>query len=529
MNFSPHVLPTLLMLTVFPIACLSQFNQTFDSQPNTISRVAFYTTNYGTWGLNASTNTGGVIFPRGTQNQYIFGTGFWFTAMKRVDGTLQKLCDLSYNPRTGVSWMSPGDISDGDTALTDLAEQYQIYNSVHFNSDASSKKGVIPWCTWVEDNRIVGDDGYLGSYIPDITKRNTANYKSGHAILSNEDIISYYKDTDLRLNEDGHILASKQGYPLRIQTTERIYSWQYGLLRNTVLIVYEIQNRSTDTLFNCSFTKVTDFDLLVNGPNWKGYLNDYIRYYNEDPLLQLVVGWTGTDQGELGKGFGYAGVSLIETPSVDTKGFLKGFGLFPISEQLGLKTFPHWTESNDPLSNSERYDFVSGNTIETKTFGPEDIRSYLTTGKFHLRPNETVRVAVAYVFANTSLGTEANGTKADMAELVSGVKIIRDSYYNGELSTEVYDNHTDESAPVAIVPNPATSTVRITTPQSHNLYSFVTISNILGETVFYIPISETNTSDKDIIINVSAIPQGVYRVALTGIYSNVSATLLITR
>ncbi len=67
----------------------------FDLQKNTVSNIEFHTLNYGVFGYNSTTGQGGGYWPRGSLNQYIFASGFWFGAQKfRTDTNLIPLVGL---------------------------------------------------------------------------------------------------------------------------------------------------------------------------------------------------------------------------------------------------------------------------------------------------------------------------------------------------------------------------------------------------------------------------------------------------
>ena len=86
----------------------------FDLQRNTVSAIDLYVTNYGIVGHDVRNNRGGGLWPRGTQNQYMYGGGIWFAAKKKLaSGDTNKLCEISYNPNSGASWLAPGMIEDG--------------------------------------------------------------------------------------------------------------------------------------------------------------------------------------------------------------------------------------------------------------------------------------------------------------------------------------------------------------------------------------------------------------------------------
>ena len=225
-----------------------------DLQANTVSKIQFYTTNYGIFGLNVSANVGGGFRPRNSGNQYIFGGGVWFGAIKarlvtdstgKVDTVYRKMSEISYNPNSGSSWMSPGRIEDGDNVLetADAIAKYRTYISTDFLVDGRPRNTADGpnWAIW--DSHPVTDtlsfnavdktkQRYFGAYINDINARNSAampklddGKNKGPVFVSNEDFFSTYKDTDLRQFEDGADVAKSRGYPLHLQFEQTVYTW----------------------------------------------------------------------------------------------------------------------------------------------------------------------------------------------------------------------------------------------------------------------------------------------------------------
>ncbi|MCX7880678.1 MAG: hypothetical protein N2517_08450 [Ignavibacteria bacterium] len=331
---------TVLISLVFPIVLLSlpkdyekkekkgeepqplrTYNRFFDLQQNSVSNIQFYTTNYGIFGLNIAQNRGGGYWPRGSNNQYIFGGGLWFGAIKpRPDGQLKKYVEVTYNPNSGESWMVPGRITDGDARDESDIFKYRTYFSTDFKKgdgtplDPDHKTNWPIWDT--NPNDTLKYNRYFGYYIDDVNQRNTTLYPKGPAFISGEDIFATYKDTDLSRFEGGAGLRKSQGYPLRLQFEQMIYSWGFGDYKDFIFIKYEVINFSKDTLKECWMGSVQDID-IARAPNLiNGARNDRARFYNEDTTLNLGIQWTNVDQGEKGFGFGYLGFDFLESPAV---------------------------------------------------------------------------------------------------------------------------------------------------------------------------------------------------------------------
>ncbi len=442
----------------------NQLQRTFkqnDLQQNTVSKIQFYTTNYGIFGLNVANNVGGGFWPRNSGNQYIFGGGVWFAATKKLiirdsaagttDTIIRKMSEISYNPNSGSSWLSPGRIEDGDEVKDDpeSISKYRTYISTDFKVDGSPRRPADGpnWAIW--DFSGPGDTlsynafdkektRYFGKYMYDVNQRNSESMpttddgkKKGPVFVSNEDIFATYKDTDLRQFEDGKDIAESRGYPLRLQYEQTIYSWGYGEYANFLFIAYNIINRSKDTLNKCWMAPAYDFDI---GPNGGAAIanNDRVNYYSQDTTLNLAFQWSETNNAaERGKGFGYIGMDFLESPAVDpNNGFIRhDKGYYTSEEQIGLRTFRNWVIANDPTSDIGRYDFMAlGQRDGDGAAG--DKRFLMATGPFNMAPGDTARVVLGMIFAPPGKGAEATGDSADLSELIRRDKFAQAVYDN---------------------------------------------------------------------------------------------------
>ncbi len=476
--------------------------QVFDFQWNTVSNFEFPATNYGILFLDIPNNLGGGYWPRGSLNQYVFGGGIWFAAQKWIpaDSTkpngdtvhyrkLNKICEVTYNPSSGVSWMVPGRISDGD--LVDNAEikKYRSY----FSTDIRPSDGepLNPddgpnWPIWDASENpedTLKYDRYFGYYIQDENERNLDQYPKGPAFISGEDIFSAYKDTDLNYYEGGVEYRRNLGYPMRLQFEQYIYSWGFGDYKDFIFIRYELINMSNDTLWDCWLAPVMDVD-IARAPNTAaGAANDFARYYDEDPDLNLALQWTRDDPMEKGYGFGYLGFDFLESPAIhmceskfdttidgntetwcqmcvekdtvvvtdpdggnprdsiycaETLAFPEDLVGFPRSDrrwyenqyQLGLQTFRRWPIDEDKQEDEQRYEYLSSEIIEEGEGEAGDYRFLMATGPFNVMPGDTVRTVVGMILANPAVEKDATGETEDVEELVRKDKFAQRVYDN---------------------------------------------------------------------------------------------------
>lgn len=466
---------------------LRQTTGLFDQQSNTVSNIEFDITNYGIWGLNIRRNEASGRWPRGSANNYIFGGGIWFAAKKTKPGTdeVKNYVEVTYNPNSGRSWMVPGRISDGDRASNDPANltKYRTYFSIDFNpatGEALESGDGQAWPIWdasADPNAQLKTDRYYGYYIDDVAQRSTSVFPKGPAFISGEDIFCTYKDTDLSYYEGGETQRKTEGYPLRLQFDQMVYSWGYGRYKDFIFMMYNITNSSADTLHKCWMAPVLDVDIAIATAASAGAANDFVSYHHEDSTLNLAYQWTGTSQGEKGKGFGYLGYDFLESPTVFQKkdtveidtfnvyvkidttyddlgnpiytkteikkdttisvirflqdpenGFVrKDKPFYPTSEQLGLVTFKNWAIDVDPKADDERYLFMSEG-VKDKSDKEGDKRFMMATGPFSMRPKDTVRIVVGVALAPGSKGTDCDGSLEDLAAMVDLDKFMQAVY-----------------------------------------------------------------------------------------------------
>jgi len=298
----------------------------YDLQKNTVSNIEFYTTNYGIFGLNVGQNRGGGFWPRGSQNQYIFAGGIWLGAIKLRPGdtNYRKYVTITYNPNNGNSWMVPGRMNPDNTSEDPINQDEQTKYRAYFSTDFSSGDGSAiipsdgePWPIWdVSDEDTLRNNRYFGYYVEEIADRDLVQTPNGPAFISGEDIFATFKDTDLSRYDDGAGQRRNQGYPLRLQYEQMIYSWGFGDYKDFIFLKYEIANYSTDTLRECWMAPVMDIDIALAQNSQNGASNDRCRFYDEDETLNMALQWTEGTQGEQGQGFGYLGFDFLESPAV---------------------------------------------------------------------------------------------------------------------------------------------------------------------------------------------------------------------
>ena len=418
--------------------------QVFESLNNNVSGIEFYSTNYGILFLNVRAGRAGGIYPRGSNKPYLFGGGIWFGAKKFVNDdptldpddpnaakSLQKLSVISYNPNSGASWMVPGEItqpyqeSKRDES-SEAINKYRVYFSTSYDpftgkplDGVDVQNGGANWPIWDTDpDETFLDDRYVGKYVSELSRRNRETFPKGPAIVSGEDIVSIFKDTDLSRYEGlGEERARREGYPLGVEIDQRIYSWGFGQYNNFIFIRYSIVNKSNDTLYDCYTAPALDTDI---GPTAS---NDRMRTAIPDrdfDTLDLGVQWSETSGGDID--YGYMGADFLESPAVDSRGFIrKDKKVYENSEQLGLHTLRNWVIDIDPRTPQDRYEFMAGDNgtpVRDGDNGAGDKRFLMSTGPFNMIPGDTARVVIGILIAPAK-SANPDGTWEDFDSLVT--------------------------------------------------------------------------------------------------------------
>jgi hypothetical protein len=410
--------------------------QTFLRQSNTLSNVEFYYTNRGILFSQGGVSDEGLFWPRGSGNSYVFAQGLWFGAKKRVGDTLRKLCDLGYNPDTGIGWFMEGEAKEfGKDPGSDGAmpsSKYISYVGTRYDTNTGSfitgsspnvPSPYYPWPIWdTASKKIVKKNFYFGDYISNVNdRRRTRIFKNAEAakpvMISEEDIINVYSDQDPSRNPE---FRPGAGYPLGIDILEAIYTWSFGRYRDLVFVRYRVTNRSLDTLRDCWMAPIDDPDLAAAFPG--GTIRDHNSYvdstlsarvfmldlhsllnqpYASNPAkLNMGIQWRSVT----GVPYGMLGLSIVESPVIDSEGEVVSIdSVVLLGNNLVLSpkltTFRKWRQHYLPKSDSTRYNFISAQLKDADNNMEDDLGVVLGTGPFILGPAQSAEMTMALTFA----------------------------------------------------------------------------------------------------------------------------------
>ncbi len=496
---------------------------------------------------------------------------------------LELFCDVGFNPNSGTGWYTEGEASQvGLTTTTDGADpnaKYISYDSPRYDPITGDfipgSSSVVPapfysWPLWdTSSSNALGHDFYFGDYVSDVNMRNAASIQSADpqlgiigktpkpAIISQEDILNLYTDAD-SANDPEFVPGT--GYPLGIDIQEEIYTWGYGSYRDMVFVRYKVKNSSNDTLYdswiapavapelgnpvggagNDANSYVTDS--LVNALADSLMVSQLSEPYRTNPsLLNMAVQWRNFIQPPNGEQYGWFGISFVESPVVDSNGYiipnddsttLHGYGpnsLFQRNQE-GLVTCRDWIILDDPSTSDLRYDFVSNGEKDTWNNVYQDQRLLIATGPFNLLPGQSAEATVALTFAHVSdTSYKQNfGALLLLAELEHEVFGEVDSTKSGGLSS-YFVNNFQVTPPSSVksgatingitmdepYPNPFSTNCTISYQNSVAGAASAIVTDVLGRTMQNISLGEVSAGEHTLTIGGSNLPAGNYHVLIT--------------
>ena len=501
MKFLTHAMQTcctaLLLaagLSLLPLNSAAQ--QLFDLRATGGNEVELFTTNYGITGLNIQGNSAGGFWPRSDAQPgaYMFGAGVWFGTIVMEDGAPVKRIFKTYNPNSGISWAAPGDVSDGPTLQTDAAaiSKYRIYSSVDYGADGQVLSGDAPgWPMWSTGQAEVGPKtGNLGAYVSDVNERNTDAQGGGPAFVSDEDLICRFKDSDVSLYEGGSANAN----PIGLQFEQAIYSWADSEHENFVLLRYDVTNVSGGDLYECYLAHAGDFDIGRPGGGVQSpAANDRITYHNDLAGRQMVTLWSENGPDVSGLDYGYMGVAMLQSPTLDGNNFvIQNADPTDYEAQIGLTAVRNWVIQNDPTGAEEGYDFMASGIFDAESTAG-DKRLMFASGGFNLRAGETARFVIGFFFAPSASGIP-NGLLTDVELLVDEVDKGH-TLWSGHVVSSVGDAAAADFG-LQIHPNPVRDQLNITfAPETPGAQMTIEILDQTGRTLLTQQVRATSQQD----------------------------------
>ncbi len=351
---------------------------------------------------------GGLWTRLGRNDTVVFGAGLWIGGLRRRSGTLTPHVEFSYNPNTGQSQFSPGSlVYDGPATDASQAarDKYRVYRSTDLAGP--------PWPV----RSVNGRD----SYIDDVTQRDAAGPQ---AVLGDEDMFLIYKDSDPDSSSD----------PFDLEIRTQASFWKSGFPANVVLVRNQMVYSGNDTIFNPILALAVDGDINIpDDDRTKGVQNEgtqatvfFTDQSTTDPLLGVMVldGQNGSNRFD-----------------------------------PGVTSLRYWDINDDPVSDSDRYAFLTEIHHDTALSVVGDARILMTSAsETPLVPGDTLYFTYA-LFAQAPTGPAL--TAADSAAMLRTARTISSNYRSGTLGSLSGVEHSANKQNIEIYPSPASTELTI--------------------------------------------------------------------
>ena len=526
----------LLSCAIKPSISNAQTPPPYQNNESLVSNIAFYTSNYGIFGLDIANAKSGFVAPRGSNNLYLFGGGLWFGAKKQVStdgGTTfeeKKLSFISYNPNSGRSWATPGEFS-GTSAIPILyhSELYDRSTGVSPQADPLTPN----WPLWQQAGNPVNPLN-PGTFIPVNNDRVAGGspYQTPAFMPGvDEQFFARYHDANLQNYEIGTTQATQLGYPIGLQIQQNVYAWRPGDVReNVVILQYEIENMSDQTLRDCYVGEALDVD-IGSAPN------DRMSFYSENPLLHAGLIWSEMSMGD--QNYGTLAVIMLEAPVVDANGFVDDNRRSLFRSSTDVHTFRNWVIDIDPNTPQERYDFLSAGVLDGDN-GPGDKRALIATKPFHMKPGDKAHFSVALVVLEDVHPGATDKEKGHspqagvIPELEAIAKTLHQDYYEGIIQSSFAESPADlgswgENLFASASPNPSTGAVAVKVGVKEQSDVTIRVANSLGQVVYVQQLSELKAGDSYHNIDLSDLEDGTYILSVEAGAERTTTKLNIVR
>jgi len=331
-----------------------------------------------------------AVWPRYTENNYIFGSGLWIGFIVDVDGDGVKdtVSVQSYIPQNAHTEFAPGRVlDDPEDPLSRL-----------FMS--TNPEDLLEWPDEFRD-------------------------QSGDPIVhSLQDIVGIYND-----------LTGEPQYPntnVGVQVQQRSLAFMEGSTAKAIIFVWDIMNMTEFTplgprSFEDAYVGI-DTDAYA-GPEFSDDLTSYFTHQRtsrgDDLPVQLGFAWDSDFyENDFDGTPGFVGVTFLQTPGDDDDGIdndndgmvdespangLDDDGDGEVDEwdevdELGMVNYSYHSFDNfprDPYGDQDVYEMLACSPPDAcgECVWEDDVRFMISSGPFEWIPGSTVRVAAAYLFA----------------------------------------------------------------------------------------------------------------------------------
>ena len=483
-----------IVLLVFSILSLGY--GIWDNKYHDAGLLLLRITNFGRFGYE---NAG--VWPKGTNHNYIFGSGIWVGGLKDIKGLKTRLKEnLSPFSETipvtsTAEFDSAGVIRIGKEMIYYRNKKEDAFleciRGFAGTKPASHRKGRevkgVKCCVTVGYNpsdvstefvpgELPNEPGYTDPadriYMSDNPEDTTVwplkDKKGNKVIVSNQDSYCIFNDLDEKRHKE-------PGEPLGIKIVQIGYSWYYKPYEDFIFLTYLIINVSEDTLRYTYIAVCCDPDVGEYQDDLVGFDKERNLGYAYDSDFS-VGGWDTPP--------GYIGFDFLESP-VNEEGKQLGLTSFKIIRNPGV---PGVVEP-DPDNDNDAYQLIAGYNYTTGEYHPfdsisepTDVRFLQCTGPFDLAPYDTARVVIAVIAGADLMDLQHN---SDVAQELYDSKFVTHKIWllNPRKKEEIAGYYKIKWRDVSVTGNPLKADVLLSTDAGE---SWDTLATGIEDRNFYL-------------------------------------------
>ncbi len=372
--------------------------------------------------------------PQGGIDTLIFGGGIWIAAKRRVAGQLQAAVSYSYEPNRAFDIFVPGStINDGiygDTSQP-ARERYKVYRSTD---------QTLP--VWPVRLTSTGPH-----YIDDVSQRVSAGPPF---VVGDEDLFAIYKDSD-----PNQYLATNTLLAAGVEVRSQLSFWRTGHGADVVIVRNEIIHTAADTLFDPVVGLALDGD--INKPD-----DDRLQGVSNEAVHGAVF---YTDQSTTDP---YLGVVMLSGQHNSHR------------QDAGLTTLKYWNINEDPVNDTDRFNFLTSGAWDSRTSAVGDARLLMASASHEMLLGFDTLYFDYALYAVPSSGKPALDP-TDSARVLHFAEEISNDYGTGKLSHLNGVPMQGSVSSFSVYPNPARDWTTVTLSSQKS--EIVRLFDIMGREV----------------------------------------------
>lgn len=363
-------------------------------------QVLLAVSNTGQIGIDLFSLSGAGFWPGNTPNRYVFGTGMMLAGIADIDGDgeADTLFVMGYDGNSGGSDFAEGSHrqSPGDP----LASVFRSTDS----QDLSN---------WPQEFRIQDtnpESGTYGEMVP--------------LVISDQDLVTIYNSVE------AIPLFSEPNPPLEVR--QRSLAFRSGRIAQVIIFIFDIENLSQLSQAGPFSLEEAWLGFFADMDIGTEFTDDRTSFFTEQitpegNTIPINMGFAWDEnfhESNFVGAPGFVGVAYLQSPGNDYDGIDNdGDGMVDESpfddadddgdgvvndipdevDQMGLVNYSNfWWWEDAPRSDHEGYRFMSCTPSYQchESTEDQDVKYMISSGPFRIRPGETHRLVLAFVFAD---------------------------------------------------------------------------------------------------------------------------------